>query len=195
MAGAGFTTLLGARRRAPKGLGRGVCVRVRGEGAGGRLDKTKIPAAGRNGAHIGVGLPHPLPPLPQPHATSRGCAPLSPGYAHAIGIRRNTQLPFASPGSYLYHDSSLRRPTDRPSATIGDPQRPSRSVMDSKDLPTSPMDQPNTPLQEGPSSPNDVEPAPAVQQLSLADQAIQREVDEVIYSDVCLAAAYLPPHR
>ncbi|KAL0261824.1 Rho GTPase-activating protein [Diplodia seriata] len=56
--------------------------------------------------------------------------------------------------------------------------------MDSKDLPTSPMDQPPTPLQEGPSTPNDVEPAPAVQELSLADQAIQREVDEVIYSDI-----------
>ncbi|KAF4540024.1 Rho GTPase activator [Lasiodiplodia theobromae] len=55
--------------------------------------------------------------------------------------------------------------------------------MDSKEHLPSPADRPHTPLQEGPSTPNDVEPAPAVQP-SLADQAIQREVDEVIYSDI-----------
>ncbi|KAK0661558.1 putative Rho-GTPase-activating protein 7 [Lasiodiplodia hormozganensis] len=55
--------------------------------------------------------------------------------------------------------------------------------MDSKEHLPSPADRPHTPLQEGPSTPNDVEPAPAVQP-SLVDQAIQREVDEVIYSDI-----------
>lgn len=47
------------------------------------------------------------------------------------------------------------------------------------------MDPSHTPLQEGPSSPNDPEPAPPVQQPALVDLAIQKEVDEVIYSDVC----------
>ncbi|KAK7731437.1 Rho GTPase-activating protein [Botryosphaeria dothidea] len=56
--------------------------------------------------------------------------------------------------------------------------------MDSKDLPSSPADQPHTPLQEGPSSPNDPEPALPVQQPALVDLAIQKEVDEVIYSDI-----------
>ncbi|GME27924.1 hypothetical protein GTA08_BOTSDO02120 [Neofusicoccum parvum] len=56
--------------------------------------------------------------------------------------------------------------------------------MDSKELPSSPMDPSHTPLQEGPSSPNDPEPAPPVQQPALVDLAIQKEVDEVIYSDI-----------
>lgn len=60
--------------------------------------------------------------------------------------------------------------------------------MESKELPDSPADQ-YTPLQEGPSSPTDPEPAAPVQQPALVDLAIQKEVDEVIYSDVCPAAA------
>lgn len=55
--------------------------------------------------------------------------------------------------------------------------------MDSPDLP-------NTPLQEGPTSPYELDNAPPPQQQpALVDQAIQREVDEVIYSDVCFATA------
>lgn len=74
MVGAGFTALDSGSQACESEIGYGV--------------KDKIPAAGSDGAYIG--LAHPLPPPPQPHATSRGCAPLSPGYAHSIGNRRNT---------------------------------------------------------------------------------------------------------